>query len=681
MADPVVRFEGRVSVAVDTDGGVAIRSSGGALEARGMRWVLRLADGRILGPDAGGATVEPRPGGVVIRSLVGGGAAEVTVEWAWTDDRLEGRATVHNVGATPLSVDRVILSTPPDGLSIDGEPSRWAFYKMGWNVASASGFLPFTESESSFFMRVPFGWLPRSVRHMMYDEGTSFSDRPGDFQSEWLGAFAGPDGRTLVVGFAGSGEHFSQVVASAPDAILRLEALLDGALLAPGASQALEPVLFHEAQDPDTALQGYARAVAARHGARVNPIRLWCSWYSGFYDRITEEAFLGNARLAREAGAPVEYFQLDDGYQRCIGDWLHTNERFPSGLDAIAKKVLDLGFTPGLWTAPFALSTKCEAFRAHPDWVVRDARGRLVPAGFIMGKFGPRNYYGLDTTRPEVIAWIEELYRRLRAMGWRLFKVDFLTAASVPGVRSDPAVTRAQAYRRGLEAVRRGVGEDAVILSGIGPVLGNAGVMDIQRLGPDTSFGKPTWRTGFQRWGNDRMTPGLFNNIAGSLARSFTDGILWSGDGDALIQQGLPAGEAGVLATVALMCGGTVTIGHDFRKGALDGRVVAELQGRVGPARVPDRASGPLPRQVYADGEAGGLPVRWLALVNLGDAETALAPDRAALPGAARYRAVDTETNEAVELDPAQPLTVGARSARLFRMALDGARPADLPSP
>ena len=465
MPDHVARFDGALEVRVRADGSLDLGFADGSFQAAGLGWTVRLADGRMLVPDPDDCTVAATGGGFRTEIKLGGGAMALAADWRVAADRLSGEVTLTNRGDHTLAIDRVILSGP-GGLALHGPAGGWSFYKLGWNIASASGFVPFSGSERAFFMRVPFGWLPRSVRHMVYNEGTRFSTRAGDFHSEWLGAIAGPSGASLAFGFAGTERHFSQVTASRPDALLQLNAQMDGAALPAGASRPLEPVLFACADQPDPALQAFARAMASRHGARTLPIRLWCSWYSGFYDRVTEQGFLDNARKAREEGAPVEFFQLDDGYQDCIGNWTITNERFPSGLAGLAKQVIDLGFTPGVWTAPFALSTKCRAFREHPDWVVRDASGRPVPAGFIMGKFGPRYYYGLDTTNPEVIAWLEALYRELRGMGFRLFKIDFLTAACVPGVRMDPAATRAQAYRRGMEAVRRGAGEDAVILSG-----------------------------------------------------------------------------------------------------------------------------------------------------------------------------------------------------------------------
>ena len=47
-------------------------------------------------------------------------------------------------------------------------------------------------------------------------------------------------------------------------------------------------------------------------------------------------------------GLRVEVVQIDDGYQRAVGDWLDTCDRFPRGLEALAREIRDAGFTrPG----------------------------------------------------------------------------------------------------------------------------------------------------------------------------------------------------------------------------------------------------------------------------------------------------------------------------------------------
>jgi alpha-galactosidase len=293
---------------------------------------------------------------------------------------------------------------------------------------------------------------------------------------------------------------------------------------------------------------------------------------------------------------------------------------------------------------------------------VTDERGRPVAAGFVMGKFGPRSYYALDTTRDDVLAATEARFRRLRDLGFRLFKLDFLTAASVAGVRADPKATRLQAYRRGMEAIRRGAGEDAVLLAGISPILANVGLFDVHRLGPDTCFGAPSWRTTFQRWLRDRMTPGAANNIAGSIQRAFTNDVLWSGDCDATLGSGLAPSELRLLVTVNLLLGSSVTVGHDLRTGPFDWAPLREIR-TTGPARVLDRAA-PAPAHLLARGELRGAPATFYAMVNTGDAARDLAPHPAAVPSPAE--APDYWTGERVALDPGRALVLPARSVRLF---------------
>ena len=92
-------------------------------------------------------------------------------------------------------------------------------------------------------------------------------------------------------------------------------------------------------------------------------------------------------------------FQLDDGYQRAIGDWLDTNERFPSGVEGIAAAIAASGRTPGLWLAPFLAAPGSELARRHPEWLARAPAGD----GFAIGMYN--DAWGgvmaeLDTTRP-----------------------------------------------------------------------------------------------------------------------------------------------------------------------------------------------------------------------------------------------------------------------------------------
>lgn len=653
----------------DADGRVTVAVPGGP-SLRGLGWCLVLANGRALEADASGAVVEPREDGVTIAVPLGDEGLRIVAEWTFDAGAATCRARVVNGGDATFALASLAFGTPAgeDALDLPGERGHWYVYKMGFNVSARSGAVPLSTSEDAFALRwPPYRWFPGSLRRMVFNEGTRFSRRPGDFQSEWFSMLTAPDGGlSLLVGFAGVGRNFGHVYVDGGRGRVAAVAALDGVPLGPGGVREIDPIRVAAGPGTEEVLQGYARALAAEHPPRIGPARIWCSWYSGFYDRVTESALLANLEMLRDVDAPIDCFQLDDGYQSAIGDWLVTNDRFPGGLEPLAKRIADAGYRPGIWTAPFSVSPRSRLYRDHPDWVVRDVHGRPVKAGFIMGRFGPRFYYGLDTSRRDVLEHVERLYATLRAMGWGLFKIDFLTSACVAGRRQDPSLTRAQAYRRGLDAVRRGIGDDALLLSGIGPILANVGQMDIQRLGPDTCFGSPSWQTFLQRADRDRMSPGLINNTSGSLARSFTNDILWSGDGDAILQQDVPVGEARFLATVALLLGSTTTVGHDFRRGPFDWRCVEDLAGIRGPGRVLDRAGRNFSRHFVVDAPWRGRDVRFYGILNPSNRAAQVLPRADALPGGAACDALEYWDDRPVRLDPAVPLELPPRSAMLL---------------
>ncbi len=577
------------------------------------------------------------------------------------------RVTLTNRGDSPVRLSRVAFETVAGrGPSVDGAISSWSRYKMGFNTGAASGAAPLSVPDRRFFMRgLPVTMLPATVRNMLYYDGTEFPNVPGRFESEWFTALFNVESRRgMLFGFCGAGRHFSRVKVDLPAGRMSITAFMDGAEVAPGAARELDPLIVVYGSDLNDMLTAYARALAAENGARVNPARIWCSWYSGFYDRVTVSDIRDNMRRLARLESPVEFIQLDDGYQSVIGDWLVTNSRFPEGLEALACEIRQGGFKPGIWTAPFSVSPDSRVYAEHPDWVVRNASGRPVRAGVIMGKFGPRPYFALDTTIPEVRAHVTSLYARLRQMGWHLFKIDFLTSAMVAGVRRDPSKTRAEAYRLGMQAVRDGVG-DGLILTGIGPFLANTGIIDIQRLSPDTCFGSPAWMTTEQRITGDRMTPGVRNQTSVCIGRTFTNDILWSGDPDAIVGPGLAPNEATYLKTVALMTGSTLTIGHDFRKAPFDFAGYGPLVAARGPARVADLGAVEFPSHLLRDAEIDGRPVTFYAVLNQSDSAVSL-PVSDEIFGKQIVIMNDYWNGAELTVQRGARIELGPRSARLF---------------
>jgi alpha-galactosidase len=595
----------------------------------------------------------------------GEGVDGVHVEAAWEDapDGPGLRPAVVNRSGRSARLAHVSLQSERGGLSLAGDWRDWRVYKMGWNVSAASGVVPLGSRESAMHWRFPpVSWLPGSVRRMVFNEGTRFRRRPGAFESEWVSMLIAPDGRAVSFGATGFDHAFARVEIDAAAGSWRLVFHLDGCTLPPGASRPLDPVAFRAAGTAFAAMRAWALAAARNGFARCRPVSLWCSWYSGFYDRVDRDGLLANLQALRAFSPRLDCVQLDDGYQAGLGDWLETNGKFPGGLAPIAAAIRDAGFRPGLWTAPFAVARDSSVAAGHPDWVVRDGRGRPVAAGFVMGATGPRFYHALDTTHPGALDWIRELFSRLHSMGWRLFKLDFLTAAAVPGMRHDPQVTRCEAYRRGMRAIRDALPDDAMLIAGISPLFANAGLVDQQRLGPDTAYGRPAWRTTIQRLNRDRLTPGVANNVAASLVRCFTDGVLWSADCDAVMDQGLPQALRELLETVDLLAGSTLGVGHDFRTGTLSLPLAEALAScERACVDVPDLGDGPFPRQLVLQATRDGCPVRFHAILNPDDRPAAIRPCIAGPADSIEFR-----TGKPCRLHPDAPVEVPGRSCRLF---------------
>ena len=227
----------------------------------------------------------------------------------------------------------------------------------------------------------------------------------------------------------------------------------------------------------DRVFRRYAAAdpVQRGRGRAGVPPRVWCSWYS-LYTAIDERIL--HRVLDQVAGMPFEVFQVDDGWQAAIGDW-EPNGKFPSGMEALAAHIRGAGFVPGLWLAPLLAVPSSRLHREHPEWLLRDARGRLVSAGFNWGE----PLHALDCARPEVLAWLAALMQKVRAWGFGYAKLDFLYAGALPGMRGS-GMPREAAYRNALRVMREALG-DAYLLACGAPVFPSVGLCDAMRIGPD----------------------------------------------------------------------------------------------------------------------------------------------------------------------------------------------------
>lgn len=354
-------------------------------------------------------------------------------------------------GRAPQAVDGgVVLSGRAVRVGYPG--TARAFYRHGWQSWSQTRWLELDE---------PVWRVPVPELHP-FDDDPAHADatRHG---GAWVGALDG-DGHVLLVGALGLDGRVELVGAPA------------AALVASGEATDEWFVAYGTEHDVFAAYAGHL----GRHLGRRDQadLRVWCSWYS-FYTGVTEPAL--DAVLADLEGLAFDVVQIDDGWQREIGDW-RANHEFPSGMPASAARIRDTGRRPGLWLAPFLVHERSEVAATHPDWLLRDAAGAPVPAGWNWGG----RVHALDVTRPDVLAHVVDDVRAAAGWGFDYLKLDFLYAAALPGVRH-AEVERHRAYRRAVEALRDAVGDDVLLLACGAPIVPSLGVFDAIRVGPDVA--------------------------------------------------------------------------------------------------------------------------------------------------------------------------------------------------
>ncbi|MBO5555925.1 MAG: alpha-galactosidase, partial [Oscillospiraceae bacterium] len=209
------------------------------------------------------------------------------------------------------------------------------------------------------------------------------------------------------------------------------------------------------------------------------PIAGYSSWYNR-YEAIDQESIRSD--LAGCAGQlrPGDVFQIDDGWEPAVGDWLEPDgKKFPQGMKAAADAIHAAGFRAGLWLAPFACRKGSRLYREHPDWMLR-VDGKPWYCGINWGGF-----YALDIDKPQVQDYLERVFDRvLNQWGYDLVKLDFLYAAAPFGSETE---SRAGRMIRAMELLRRLCGEKKILGCGV-PLMPAFGLVDYCRIGCDVGL-------------------------------------------------------------------------------------------------------------------------------------------------------------------------------------------------
>ena len=335
-----------------------------------------------------------------------------------------------------------------------------------------------------------------------------------------------------------------------------IQAVIDteGLELGPEQSWELEDLMIAEGSHRSELLNVLAARIARNHPSRISlaPPTGWCSWYC-FGSRVTAEQVLQNLDVISQKLPQLRYVQIDDGYQVAMGDWLETGNAFGGDVVSVLKAIRRRGFEPAIWVAPFVAEQNSNVFQQHPEWFIQGVDGKpLVSSEVTFGGWRHGPWFALDGTHPQVQQHFEKVFSTMRQeWGCSYFKLDAnFWGAMHGGHFHDPQATRIQAYRRGMEAIRRGA-DDSFLLGCNHPIWPSLGIIDGSRSSGDI---KRTWKN-FQ------------SEARQTLNRNWQNRRLWWNDPDAVLLTGeLSDEEFQFHATAIYASGGMVLSGDDLTK-------------------------------------------------------------------------------------------------------------------
>lgn len=303
---------------------------------------------------------------------------------------------------------------------------------------------------------------------------------------------------------------------------LRISMDCENLVLKPGETWNLEEFMAIAGPDREKLYDQLTQAIAVHHPRLVfKPIPMgWCSWVC-FGPKVTAKNVSDNTDWIAKNLPELKYVQIDDGYQPWMGDWLETGTAFGGGVANVLKEIKAKKLEPAIWVAPFIASPQSKLFKEHPDWMVKDETGKPMRSdkvGFGGWRQGP--WYALDGTHPEVQRYFTALFKTMREKwGCTYFKLDANYWGAIHGgVHYDKSATRIEAYRRGMEAIRKGAG-DAFLLGCNHPIWGSLGLIHGSRSSMDITHG---WES-FASIGKE------------NLLRSWQNGRFWWNDPDCIL--------------------------------------------------------------------------------------------------------------------------------------------------
>lgn len=253
-------------------------------------------------------------------------------------------------------------------------------------------------------------------------------------------------------------------------------------------------------------------------------IKGYTSWYN-YYQNISEQVILRDLNALTAEKEFVNTFQVDDGYQTAVGDWLSIDsQKFPNGMKYIADSIHEKGFDAGLWLAPFGAQKTSQIAKDHRDWLIKDKKGKPISVGANWGGF-----YALDIYNDGARNYIKKVFHEvLDVWGFDLVKLDFLYAAAIVPMHGK---TRGEIAYDSIELLRECVGDKKILGCGV-QQMPCFGKVEYMRIGADMAL---SWPHSFQRKHMHREDVSTPNAIHNSVYRRGFNGRAFLCDPDVFL--------------------------------------------------------------------------------------------------------------------------------------------------
>lgn len=257
---------------------------------------------------------------------------------------------------------------------------------------------------------------------------------------------------------------------------------------------------------------------------RVSHLSGYTSWYN-YFKKINEKIILRDLDGLDRVKDNVSIFQIDDGYESKVGDWLIPDySKFPNGMKPMAKAIHDKGYLAGIWIAPFYVQKDSEVMKAHPEWLIKDnITGKPEISSLAWGAT-----YTLDIYNDGAREYIRNFFNViLNDWGFDMVKLDFLYAEAI---QPRNGKSRGRIMCEAMEFLRSCVGEEKLIL-GCGAPLGPCfGIVDACRISCDVDLKyQPKY---YNRLALNNELPSAQNAINNTVFRRHLNGRVFCNDPD-----------------------------------------------------------------------------------------------------------------------------------------------------